>query len=238
MQLKYANFLFQPGEAYPAYFGQRRVYGPRGRAQSLVKRVDVRGEILANGQTSINTRVGQILSALALEGGEVVFLKDDGSDTHIKLPAAGARGIRIVENSLTMEEGKAHFATALPFAMAFEAEYAIADGDPYVSYQETITKIGNGGPRTIIQELDYGPPVEQVVATHTPVTIVQQGVAVGASGYPTFPVPLFGSDAPDESRSYETPEISGYAATNFAIRWSYRKTFTNNPSLVAPYYPG
>lgn len=237
MQLKYANFLFSAGEAYPAFFGQRRVYNNRGRAQSLVKRIDVRGEIIAVGQLAINTRIGQILDALSLEGGSVAFLMDSGAETHIRMPAAGSRGVRIVENTLSEEEGRAHFATGHPFSIAFEAEYGIADSDPYVQYEETITKIGNGGQRTVIQELDTGQPVEQVVATNTPVVMLQDGFAVGASGYPPFPVPIYGVDNPDVSVSRSTPQLNGTTYTNFPIRWSYRKTLTADTGLTGPNYP-
>lgn len=237
MYLQYDNFSFNPGEAFPAFFGQQRRYNQRGRAQSVVKRLQVQGEIVANGQDAINTRAGQILSALELEGGTVVFKKDGGGDTHIKLASAGSFGVRILQNTLEMQEARAHFATALPFSITFEAEYPVSDGDPIVDYRETIGHIGTGGPRHVFQELDEGAPVEQWVSTHSPVTIIQQGFSVGYSGYLTFPEPLYPAavDQPDGYQHFrDNPEVSGLAFINWPIRWSYRMTLSYLPPVNAP----
>lgn len=238
MYLTYGNTLtFTAGEAWPVFFGQQRRYNPRGMAQSVVKTMQVEGTIIASGQAAINTRVGQILTALELEGGSAIFHMDTGADTHIALPSAGSRGVRILQNTLTMEEGKAHFATGLPFSITFEAEYPIADLDPYVEYQETITRAGTGGPRKVWQELDFGVSIEQIVSTNTPVTYTQQGFAVGASGYPPFPPAIYGYDDPDNSISYDAPQRDGLVYINFPIRWNYRKTVQGNQGLQPPNYP-
>jgi len=142
-----------------------------------------------------------------------------------------------VAAELGLVEGKALFATALPFSITFEAEYPISDGDGLVVYQESITQIGNGGPRTVVQELDSGACIEQTVSTHTPVVMQQQGFAVGAFAYPTFPHPIYGVDNPDMARTYEAAEINGTTGTNFPIRWNYTKTLPYAPTLIAPGVP-
>ena len=88
-----------------------------------------------------------------------------------------------------------------------------------------------------MQELDSGECIEQTVSTNTPVVYIQQGVAVGASGYPPFPSPLYGIDNPDVSQFYDTPEVSGLSFINWPIRWNYRKTSTTNQGLAPPTYP-
>lgn len=238
MYLRYSNFAFSTGEAFPSFFRQIRRYNQRGRAQSIIKTVQVQGEVIATSQAGCESRVAQILTALELEGGSVDWIDDTGQQTHISLPSVGSYGVRILENTLTMEEAKAHWATGVPFQVTFEAEYGISDGDRYVFYQETIGKIGNGGPRIVIQELDNGPPIEQIVSTHTPVQMVQQGTAVGARAYPPFPVPIFGCDSTEQVQFYDTPEVNGLVYENYPIRWSYRKTLNTAPSLVPPNFPG
>jgi hypothetical protein len=235
MYLTYGTFAFNTGETLVSFFGQARRYNQRGWAQSKVLRMVVEGEIVASGQAAINTRMAAIQDALAVEGYTVAFRFDSGAETRYKLDGPSSRGVRILELAFQQQEGKAHFATGLPFTITFEAEYGISDLDPYVSFQETVGRIGNGGPRVVWQELDYGEPVPQTVSTNTTVTIVQQGTAVGASGWPPFPRPLWEPiDNPEESVFSDSPELDGLAYVNWPIRWSYRTTLNYHPGIIRP----
>ena len=231
MYIKYGPFQFNEGEAWPTSLTQGRQYNPRGRAQLLRKRLSIRGLVRVTGQSAITTRVDQILAALSAEGFSAGFYQDDNSPTSFYLDGPSSRGVRIVENSLLAEEGKAHYVNALPFSITFEADYGINDGDNLVIYSETITRIGNGGPREVVTELDSGVPYVETVSTHTPVIVVQQGNAVGASSAPSPPVPIFGVDSAEDVQSYGRPRLDGVVFTDYQTRWSYRKTLPTAPAF-------
>jgi hypothetical protein len=240
MIFRYAGYDHDNAECLPTFYGSFRRINDRGRTQSRVWRLAVSGEIVAVGQSAINARIAEIKNAYALEGGTAVLLKDDGSESEYRLSSSGSiSGVRIVDGpNFTMEEGKAHWATGLPFNVTFEAEYFVSDGDPLISYQETITKIGNGGPRVVWVELDNGPPVSQIVSTHTPVIVIQAGQAVGAAAYPYSYVPgyLFPAnlDNPDEVNVHEHPRQSGNGHVDWTLSWVYRYTLNANPGNASP----
>lgn len=237
MKLRYGSFTFDFAECLVPYFGIQRRYNDRGAAQAIVKRMVVDGEIIASGQDAINARAALILNALALEGGTVVLLKDDGSETVYKLDGPTSRGVRILENSLLQQEGKAHFATGLPFSITFEGEYTISDGDTLISYNETITRIGTGAARSVLVELDSGQPQEQWTSTHSPITVIQSGEAVGALSYPAFNDPIF-PDALRGPEDYQTstsaPRRDGFSVVDWPIHWSYRMTLPNSVGIPHP----
>lgn len=221
------------------FFGEATVYNLRGRAQHRVKRMVIEGEIIANGATAINQRVGQIQAAFAADFlGRVILKQSNGATTLIHLPIGSLSGIRVIERpSFFMQDGKAHFATGLPFRIILEADYQYNDADPYVSYNETITRIGDGGPRRVTIELDSGLPIEQIVSQNTPITVIQSGEAVGSLLYPPFPPPIFPSqvDLPDGYvTSTAHPRLHGNLYVDWPIRWQYRMTLLAAQNIPTP----
>jgi len=237
MRLSYDGQLFLEAECLVSFFGMARRYNSRGRAQTLVKRMVVNGEIIAIGQAAINTRAAAIINALSLDGGTVVLLKDDGSETVYKLDGPSSRGVRIVENSLLQQDGKAHFATGLPFQITFEGEYTVSDLDPFVSYSERITRIGTGLGRKVWVELDSSTPQEQITSSASPITVLQSGEAVGALLYPQFNDPIFPNaigSPEDYQRTVGTPRLDGEVYVDYPISWNYRMTLPVGQSIPLP----
>lgn len=240
MILRYAGYSFQDAECLPVFYGRARTYNARGRAQFIVKRLTIEGEIIAATQALIDARVREIENALAVEGGTAVLLLDSGAESAYKLDGGSSvSGVKIIDGpNFPQEEAKAHYATGQPFNMTFEAEYLISDFDPLVSFSESITKIGNAGPRVVWPELDNGQSIPQIVSTHTNVTIIQAGSAVGVSGYPFAyaPPPIFPQnlDNPDETTTVESPQLTGLGFQNFTLNWVYRMTLNANPGIVIP----
>lgn len=237
MILQYGGFPFQNAEVTPTFFGQWRIYNQRGRAQLLRKRMTIEGEIIADGQAAINARMGQIQSAFALEGGTCVLLTDAGAETNYRLDSSAVSGVRIIEGpSFHIQDGKAHFATGLPFSITLEADYLVNDGDSLVSWSERVTRIGNGGPRVATIELDNGLPIRQIVSASTPVQIIQSGEAVGATTWPNFPGAIFPAylDNPEEAEGSDAPRTNGLGFLDFPIHWQYRHTLPYNPGTIRP----
>lgn len=236
MRFSYGSYEHPDNECMVTFWGGSTIYNARGKPQYLRKRMVVEGEIVANGSTAIAARVKEIQDAYAVPGGSATLHGTAGAYT---LSSAGSvSGVRIVQApTFFQQDGKAHMATGLPFSVVLEADYLINDGDPLVSYSETITHIGTGGPRRATLELDNGEPIEQIVSTHTPVTIIQAGEAVGSAGYPSINQPIFPTqvDLPDGLQiSTSAPRLEGNVYVDWPIRWAYRMTCLNLPSIPYP----
>lgn len=233
----YGSYEHPDHECLVSFFGQERLFNQRGNAYITRKRMVVDGEIVANSATAINTRVGQILSAYAVDGGNVLLRQSDGIPTNFRMGHDSINGVRVVEGpSFFTQDGKAHFATGLPFSITLEADY-LEGNDTLQFYEERITRIGSGGPRSVTIELDNGPPVKQVVSSHTPIIVIQSGTAVGIAGRPQPNAPLFPAfmDGPEDDQvTNGSPQLNGGFPMNYTVSWNYRFTLTSPTSIPLP----
>ena len=237
MIFKYGTYSHPANECLIAAFIERRQYNSRGKAQTKIRRMVVQGEIIADGQAAIDARVAQIQANYLLEGSTAVFLRDDLTPTHYEIDGTSARSVRILDLSFQQQDGKAHFATGLPFTITIEGEYGITDLDTLVSYTETIGYIGTGGPRRVLVECDNVIPQEQIVSNNTAVTVIQSGSAVGSLTYPLFNGPIFPTqiDNPDGYQQFKSaPRADGKVFVDWPIRWNYRMTFPFFPASIDP----
>jgi hypothetical protein len=239
MRFRYGNFTFEEAECLITYNGGQRVYGPRGLATSFVRTWIIEGEIIAATQSDIETRRQTIESNLAIEVSSAALLFDNSTVPTYVLTAD--KGVKLLELAWLQEEARAHFATALPFRIRLSGESFISDGDNLLHYEETVTRIGNGGPREVYVELQNGPPVRQTTATHTVVTIIQRGTAVGERfnsnlDYPDFNVPLSPLNLinPDEATERIAPSLDGLSRVNPTVRWNYIFQFNTAQPLPFP----
>lgn len=237
MQFKYGNFLFLDNECLVTFFGKTNRYNARGLAQTSVYTMVVEGEIVAAGQNAIDARARLITTALSLDGGSAVLYRSDGAATVYALDNTNARSIRVTNNSLLQQDGKAHYATGLPFSFTIEAEYGYSYADDLVSYEERITRIGTGEHRRVWPEVDQGTAEEQIVSTASNVTVVQTGSAVGAHRYPTFSDPIFpnGLGSPEDYQTTTgTPRHDANGSFDWPISWTYRMTLPAGGTVPNP----
>lgn len=237
MVFQYGSFAFLNGECLVTFFGRQQRINSRGVPQTNVYTMVVEGEIIASGQAAIDTRARLIADRLSLNGGTAVLKTDDGNETVYYLGSANARYVRVTNISFLQQEGKAHFATGLPFSFTIEAEYGLTSFDDLVSYEERITRIGTGGQRRVWPEVDVGTAQEQIVSTNSNVFVVQSGSAVGAHGYPFFTNPLFpsGIGGPEDYQTtLGTPRKENGVFFDYPISWNYRMTLPAGGSVPPP----
>jgi hypothetical protein len=242
MRLEYKTQLLADAECLITYNGGQRVYGPRGIATSFVQTWIIEGEIVAANQAAVEVRRKQIDVIFSSEGGlgdTARLLADDGTPTYILSGNKG--GIKVLEFAWLQEEAKAHFATGLPFRVRLAGESFISDNDNLLAYEETVTRIGNGGPREVYVELQNGPPVRQITATHTPITIIQRGSAVSErwvtnDDYQAFNTPLFPDNLinPEEATERIAPSLDGLSYVHPTVRWNYIFVFNTAEQLPFP----
>lgn len=239
MICSYAGFNFDDHEAAVTYFGAQRLYSPRDSLMVVRKRCVIQGEIIAAGQRAISIRLNQILEAFALDGGKFQLYTTAGETTPVTLGESGSiSGCRVVDGpTVFTQEGKAHYTNGLPFQITLEADY-LASNTGLIFYEETITRIGQGRPRSVVVELDNGLPVEQTVSSNTPIVVVQRGTAVGLLSYPVPNIPLLPINTmrgpEDDQISESAPRRSRFADLEYPVSWLYRFTLTSPVGIPHP----
>jgi hypothetical protein len=236
---QYGSIPFADNSCTPVLLAARTIYSERAKPLMLRKHLVVSGEIIATGQVAIGIQVIAIQNALSLDGGDAFFRPSDSFGPQLGLFNTNSlAGVRVIERpSFTAQDGRAHWATGLPYHMAFEADYPAAT-DGIVSYKEEISTTGNnGGPRQVCLELDVGLPVIQTASESTPIIVLQSGEINGFLGYAAVNDPIFPNAilAPEDKQITETAPLAyGNAYTNFNRRWSYRMTLTTPGSIPSP----
>lgn len=228
MRAKYGSYSHPLGQCSVSHTKQKR-YNARGRAQTIVHRLNLEGQIIGVGSTaaelqaSIRSQIQAMENAYANDGFSGGLLHSDGTlSAHWLSSGDSISGVRVVQPpSFGDSDGGGEYATGRSFTIGLEAEYLISDGDPLVSWEETISIQGNGGPRIVPVETDNSAPRFQVISLATPVIIEQRGSAVGIAGYPSPPATLSGliMDNPAAFLSRGTPRQSGNAFLDWPISW-------------------
>lgn len=237
MYFTYGFYRHPLGECLVTNFTQTKLYNRRGRAHIIRRSMTVEGEIIAADTTAIDTRVREMVQAYSIPAAAAYMSTSTGASTGFVLSNTfSLTGVRVIEGpSFHQREHAAHYVTGLPFTIRLECDYL--GNTSLMEYEETITKVGDGRGRRIVLEVDSGPPVVQFTTTHTPITVMQEGKAVGVAQYPTPNLPLFNDaiDGPDGIQINEgTPELYGNAYIGYPISWKYRMVFPQNPSLPHP----
>jgi hypothetical protein len=103
-----------------------------------------------------------------------------------------------------------------------------APQDTILTWSETISLRGNGGPRFVFRENRNGPPQKQTVSQLTPVFALQRGEAVGLYNWPAASQPKWPQflSAPDiDVQRTSAQSVGGLGASQqkreFRISWSY-----------------
>jgi hypothetical protein len=103
-----------------------------------------------------------------------------------------------------------------------------------VDFRETIRKVGTCGPRFAWTEFQTIAPQRQLIHQYTTQKIIQEGYAIGFSGYITAPGALLpGIEDQDlQTIEVESPEFAGRRYINYMTRWRYVMTAGVNQSLI------
>lgn len=106
-----------------------------------------------------------------------------------------------------------------------------------VEMHETIRQIGSGGAEFVVKESIPSTPIIQVLQAATGLQIIQEGYAVGFTGYPAFPAPVIPLSLRAKPTIYERlpPTYGRYVDRLFTSRWRYVMDLTTAPG--SPIYP-
>lgn len=198
-----------------------------GRAVRHVKRIIVTGDLEADGQAALSTLETALRLALEnLDPRASIVLRTDagGVSATTLIGSQSISGVRVMAYSFDNARGGAEYATLRSFSFIAEAEFlAPAGRNAILSFQESVTVIGTGGPVTRFRPALNAPPVKQLIFPSSVVRATQSGQAVGQLRYPIPPIPLWPvHELLDQRvRTLVTPDFAGQELSEFTSIWSY-----------------
>lgn len=211
-----------------------------GRYRGRVETWTIHGRMFASGAdlvADLTTKIGLLETAYGTDGSSLILYESDGfTETAHKLnDGTSAGGVRVISGPSFPSGAGPEYATHRDYTITVEAKYQTAS-ETTVEFEESITSVGTGGSRFVIHTALTGPPVRQTVADYTPSTLVQEGRAVGRSGYPSVPAPASSSDEHVDRRriSRNSPKrLADGTYEDYEVSWHYEFEKTTAFSLAA-----
>lgn len=194
------------------------------------------------GQLALTKSENDFRAALLKRDQDFVLFTDSGAQSSCKLLVKDtASGTRVTSISTPEAQG-GEFVTRRTIAFTVVAEYDVTDSkNAVVSWQETVTVIGNGGPRRSWRFPVNAPAVRQIVAPYSLVRATQSGQAVGYKVRPRKPLPLFPDYVVNEAESLTvvTPRYMGVGRepVDWPVSWSYTFERGDGPLVGLPRLP-
>lgn len=224
MYFTWGSYRFPDNEVSLSTYTDESQYNARGVRTSVMSRMSIEGEIKISNptQASMKDEIQERQEALQSDYHDAILWHDNGTrSAHVLLNSASISGVRVVSMSFPNGDGS-EYATRRTWQAVIEGNFpAVIDG--LVAFNETVSVRGTGGRRIVHIETLNSPPVRQVTAQRTKVSMSQQGSAVGWSRYPVAPAPLWPGDLLHEQVeiSRGNPEFNGRAYRFYEISWRY-----------------
>lgn len=249
MYLKYGSYQHDTNEA-AVTISKRAQHDPTtGLLTSIRHEWTIEGVLHAASQAALTTAIQALEAAYATDGNTLALYLDDGTVTaHILDPSGTLGGVKI-ESGPEYPNGRgAEYSTYRSYRIVAVAEVAAAQGGgggsagTIITFSETVSLWG-GGPRFVYVETLDGPPQKQTVVQQTSVRGSQVGRAVGWSGWPNPPAPIWPDAEHRDLRQVtrESPRLTSDNSTTlkyteYAISWSYQfeaadDSLVGNPNL-------
>lgn len=236
MRFVYGTFNGVASDNWACTGAQKVGVYENGGLTSILATLDFQAVLHAADQYALSTRAAAIQSGILYNGKNVGFLHSNGTPSRLYLDSSQSQsGVRITRFPFPEPNiAGADYVTSLMLRCSFEAEYSAPNINPggapspnvLVSYAESFSVTGDGGPRTAIQEYIKGAPEQFVLADQTAVYATQRGAAAVEGFNKSFSqvsAPLF-PDLLEHDSKGETRTITRLTdgKWNCAIEWEYR----------------
>lgn len=223
MQVRYGSTLL-PANSTDVTRVIRATLGRFGQPLTYVHTINLSGEVEGDTQSECAAAEAAVQLAFSIPYQDFALLLDSGVASPTRLVnGTSISGVRCLFLNWPNTYGGAEYATLRSFTAVFEAEYLAGTDDMLIDYSESVTVVGNGGPRKVIREAINAPPVEQIVSPNTAIRATQTGQAVGLLSYPSPANPLWPAALvnPDQAVTKETPRPGTGRTLQWPISWNY-----------------
>jgi hypothetical protein len=192
---------------------------------ALVGQMNVAGYLAGADTTAVNAACVAMEAALEVPYRDLVVYTDAGAATHLALYNNNSTTGVVIDGPRYPRGKGVELVTLRYFEFTGRAEYPIGTGrGVLMSFQETVTFQGTGGPKFILKDSLTGLPQRQVIQQRTRVSATQQGQAEGYLDYPTEPPPLWPAAEHVELRrvSRQGGTFHGKTWQGFTVSWHYQ----------------
>lgn len=196
--------------------------------------------LTGSGQADLSKKELAFRAALLKPNQDFILRTDAGGVSSAAiLNDQTASGTRVVSIS-TPESKGAEFVNRRTIAFTVTAEYHVKDtARAVVSWTETVSITGTGGPRRSWRFPINAKAIRQVVTPFSLVRAVQQGQAIGYLARPFAPRLLWPAYEVFDARqlSYGSAERFGDTFINFPVSWAYQYERGDGPLVGVPLLP-
>ncbi len=228
MYLKYGNYQHDAGECTLRGIMSESLSSDNGQVYAIRERWDVEGRLqiddqgtAAANQAAMTVVIDALKAAYDVNGKDIGFYDDaDNLTSHFIKSSATRSGVRVVQPPSFPDGRGAEYSTFRTYTLAVEAEHAPSGGASLVSWTETISFQGTGGPLWGYLVPINGPPQQQMFSQTSTQWAYQRGRAVMRDKYSPALSPRWPTQEHQDMRDiqFEVPaDNSGRRVTT----WSY-----------------
>lgn len=224
MRLWWGNYAF-PTNAAEVTSRTGTEFNYSGFPLRYVITVAVKVTLDGDGQEDLSDAEDEMRAALAVPYQNLILKTDSGNQSSARLiTSSSITGVRLKSGPNFGEAQGAEFVNRRTCEFEMEAEYMIRGAEnAVVSWRETVSIVGNGGPRRTWRFPLNANPIRQQVTKNSLVRATQSGEAIGHTRTPRRPLPIWPKFVVNESDggTVDTPEPKGRAYLNYPVKWSY-----------------
>jgi hypothetical protein len=213
-QIRYRNYTHAEGEVAFEINQVANINPESGVADTVTHFWTLSGELLtsdgSDNQGDLTTRINALAAAYSVQGGDLVFLLDDGTPSSHLIRSNATIGGTKVKYFDWLNSGGAEYTSHRSYRIGLEATYPLRTRSGLSYWRETLEFWG-GGRKIRHQESVKGRPRPQVIKRFTVYRARQFGTIVGLYDYAPYPSPLFPqAHLPDLNRkSSDSPTPQG-----------------------------
>lgn len=237
MNLVYGSYQHEAGDA-EVIITKEGLVSDLGVQYAVRERWDVNGRLHAANTTAVNSAVSALMDAYSSNYQDIYI---NGS-SHIMRSSDTINGTRVVVPPSFPEGSGGENSTYRSYALSVEGDFAYVGQTVLLSWMETISFHGTGGPVWNFLECLNGPPQAQILQQQSVVRCKQSGSARAVpansyqrndyGGYWPVPSPLWAQWEHEERRTivYELPsDINGTRVTSWSYEFSMDTTYPGLP---------
>lgn len=220
--MSWGNFQLDNNEA-EVTISRRNERSQRGFRKSQTETWKIIGILHGDDQAAITAAIQAREAAFAQDGQDLMLLTDSGGSTAHSLSTGNTCGGTFVIDGPNFPQGAgAEYSTFRTWDVTIEAEIPVTQED-LLDWTETIS-IEGGGPKHVFIQTLTGVAQKQTVAQNTPYRLTQSGSAIGFSGYPIPPGPVFPAHEhrPRRRISRTGPKVRRGKFQDYRINWTYQ----------------
>lgn len=223
MQLFWGTYAF-PVNAAACTSRTRVTSNQSGRPMRIALDFNVRATLFGNGQQSLSDQEALCRAALSIPYQDLILKQDNGADSSMRLlQRASAGGVKITDGPHFTDAQSPEFVSTRTVEFTGTAEYFLPGSTGLMSYYESVSVLGNGGPIRRWRNPVNAGLVRQVVNPRSLIVYTQSGRALGHIAYPVprmiFPAAYCVNEA--YAVVQETPTPMGNAWVDWPVSWNF-----------------